>query len=373
MKAGWGRPTIRRGSAGAICLTVRFHPAVMENMVKRAILIALCSGRVRFRFPRPGNTLRRHRLEGRCWCPLTVNPNTAAFSAIAPILVGGNSIGMTGLAFNPLNNVLYGVTGLESPNFKRNLVSINPATGAATVIGAILDPDFGSSLGLTDLSFRSDGTLFGISPNNMYTINLSERCSHGDWRDRRKSTWRRSCFQPFRHPFLGWIGHGDAGHIEYLDGSAHSRPDLDQLSSCRIARSDDSARLQQCGHAFRLRQRPCAKWRDDGIGCSGHDQHCDRCRDQRWRVTERHRRDCIWSGGARAFFSRPALRSAPGYSVTCAAAGRTDPKSRRVSLPPLQRRGCHWRAASPTGCAFPPPNDLMNSGDRWKQCPGDGN
>jgi WD40 repeat protein len=80
---------------------------------------------------------------------------------------------MTGLAFNPVNGVLYGVTGLESPNFLRNLVTINPATGAATVIGAVLDPQFGSSVGLTDLSFRSDGTLFAISPNEMYTVNLA--------------------------------------------------------------------------------------------------------------------------------------------------------------------------------------------------------
>jgi hypothetical protein len=80
---------------------------------------------------------------------------------------------MTGLAFNPLDGVLYGVTGLESPNFIRTLVTINPTTGAATVVGAILDPQFGSSVGLTDLSFRSDGTLFGITPNEMYTINLA--------------------------------------------------------------------------------------------------------------------------------------------------------------------------------------------------------
>lgn len=156
-----------------MCLTVKFHPAVMENMVKRAILIALCL--VAFAFgSRAQETLYvATGSKGAAGVLYTVNPNTAAFTAIAPILVGGSSIGMTGLAFNPLNNVLYGVTGLESPNFKRNLVSINPATGAATVIGAIVDPDFGSSLGLTDLSFRSDGTLFGISPNNMYTINLS--------------------------------------------------------------------------------------------------------------------------------------------------------------------------------------------------------
>jgi hypothetical protein len=75
------------------------------------------------------------------------------------------------LAFNPLNGVLYGITGLESPNDKRTLVTINPATGAATVIGT-LTGTFGTT-GLTDITFRSDGTLFGISPETLYTVDLA--------------------------------------------------------------------------------------------------------------------------------------------------------------------------------------------------------
>jgi WD40 repeat protein len=145
----------------------------MENMVKRAILIALSLAAFAAGSRAQETLYVATGSKGAPGVLYTVDPNTAAFSAVAPILVGGSSIGLTGLAFNPLNDVLYGVTGLESPNFPRNLVSINPATGAANIIGAILDPGFGSSLGLTDLSFRSDGTLFGISPNEMYTINLS--------------------------------------------------------------------------------------------------------------------------------------------------------------------------------------------------------
>jgi hypothetical protein len=100
----------------------------------------------------------------------TVNPATAAFTMVGPITASTGAIGLTGLAFDPLNGVLYGVTGFESPDSPRTLVTINPATGAATIIGAVTG-SFGS-VGLTDLSFRADGTLFGINPSTLYTVNL---------------------------------------------------------------------------------------------------------------------------------------------------------------------------------------------------------
>ncbi len=101
----------------------------------------------------------------------TVDPTTAVFTQVGPILAGASPLGITGLAFDPLNGLLYGVTGLESPNSPRTLVTINPATGAASVIGSLIDP-FGS-VGLGDISFRSDGTLFGYSGSTLYTVNLS--------------------------------------------------------------------------------------------------------------------------------------------------------------------------------------------------------
>jgi hypothetical protein len=103
----------------------------------------------------------------------TVNPTTAAFTSVGDITTSTGAIGMTGMAFDPLNGILYGVTGLESPTSPRNLVTINPATGAAAIVGALMDlANPGSSVGLTDISFRSDGTLFGITPGTLYTINL---------------------------------------------------------------------------------------------------------------------------------------------------------------------------------------------------------
>lgn len=101
-----------------------------------------------------------------------VNPATGASTAVAPILAPGNlPIGITGLAFSPLDGVLYGVTGLESPNAIRSLVTINPLTGAANIIGS-LTGQFGVT-GLSDISFQSDGTLYGYNGSTLYTINLS--------------------------------------------------------------------------------------------------------------------------------------------------------------------------------------------------------
>jgi hypothetical protein len=106
----------------------------------------------------------------------TVDPATAAFSLVAPITNanGGGAIGVTGLAFDPVNGFLYGATG--NNNFHGNtvfasLIVIDPATGVATVLGK-----FGTNI--SDISFRSDATLFGYQgsgsgPRSLFTINLS--------------------------------------------------------------------------------------------------------------------------------------------------------------------------------------------------------
>jgi hypothetical protein len=142
----------------------------MGIMARRAIVLSFCLA-VALVSSLPGQTLYvATGSKGAAGVLYTVNPTTAAFSAVGPITTGAGALSMTGLAFNPLNGTLYGITGLESLASPRNLVTINPATGAATVIGALTDP-FGS-VGLSDISFRSDGTLFGISPGTLYTINL---------------------------------------------------------------------------------------------------------------------------------------------------------------------------------------------------------
>jgi hypothetical protein len=110
-----------------------------------------------------------------------INPYTAAATLVGPITnaVGGGAIGITGLAFDPLSGLLYGITVNGTPvggnTVATSLVLINPDTAVATVIGPL---GFANS----DISFRSDGTLFGYEaggpnagsgPRSMTTINLS--------------------------------------------------------------------------------------------------------------------------------------------------------------------------------------------------------
>ena len=143
---------------------------VMVFMVKRAIFFALSVAALTSPVRAQETLYVATGSKGASGVLYTVDPLTAASTMVGPITTSAGAIGMTGLAFDPLNGVLYGITGLESPNSPRNLVTINPATAAATVVGT-LTSTFGTT-GLTDISFRSDGTLFGISPSTLYTINL---------------------------------------------------------------------------------------------------------------------------------------------------------------------------------------------------------
>jgi hypothetical protein len=107
-----------------------------------------------------------------------VDPATATTTLVGPItnIAGGGAIGLTGLAFNPVNGKLYGITSnsLSGGNtVQRSLVTINTATAVATVIGNL---GFANS----DISFRSDGVLYGYEaggssggPRSMTTINLT--------------------------------------------------------------------------------------------------------------------------------------------------------------------------------------------------------
>ncbi|MEO5701668.1 MAG: IPTL-CTERM sorting domain-containing protein [Casimicrobiaceae bacterium] len=82
--------------------------------------------------------------------------------------IGPIGFPVTGLAVHPTTGVLYGTTGIEIGT--PSLIRINTTTGAGTLIGA-------NSCGpIADISFRTDGTLFGWSQCNqgdLVTINLS--------------------------------------------------------------------------------------------------------------------------------------------------------------------------------------------------------
>jgi hypothetical protein len=82
----------------------------------------------------------------------------------------GANYAVTGLAFDPLNGVLYGSTASKSG---QSLLTINPASGLVTVVGPLNSGGGGT---MADLAFDASGSLYGISASggaNLYSINLA--------------------------------------------------------------------------------------------------------------------------------------------------------------------------------------------------------
>lgn len=105
----------------------------------------------------------------------TLNLTTGAATSLGMITVAGDSVlGATGLATNPLTGTVYAVLKLEtSVGRNRTLVTINPATRVATVIGELGED------GMADIAFLSDGTLVGVTgdgattASTLFTINIT--------------------------------------------------------------------------------------------------------------------------------------------------------------------------------------------------------
>jgi hypothetical protein len=115
----------------------------------------------------------------------TVNPATGVSTLVGPTLINNPAncplappcaIGLTGLAVHPVTAVVYGATSnsIGTTNLK-SLVTIDPATGAATLIGVMATP-------VADIGFDSGGTLYGWSANQggnpspvlgLFTIDLT--------------------------------------------------------------------------------------------------------------------------------------------------------------------------------------------------------
>jgi PEP-CTERM motif len=102
-----------------------------------------------------------------------INSSTGAATLIGPLVDGTfNPYAVTGLAFDNVTGILYGSTSNNSATGNRELVAINPNTGAVTVIGA-----FGVGSGtMADLTFdTTTATLYGTGSldGNLYSINLT--------------------------------------------------------------------------------------------------------------------------------------------------------------------------------------------------------
>ena len=101
----------------------------------------------------------------------TVDPNSGAAMPIG--LTGFDRV--SAIDFNPLTGTLYG-TGVMTGDATGavQLFTINTMTGAGTAVGATgITSTFGTTSMFTDMSFRSDGTLFGIISNQVYRIDTT--------------------------------------------------------------------------------------------------------------------------------------------------------------------------------------------------------
>ena len=99
----------------------------------------------------------------------TINLGTGTATFVAPLRVNGVApIGITGLAIHPETGLFYGVTPSQSPNHPQSLVTIDPVTGRATVVGDLRYP-------ASDIAFNRAGILFGWLPgtSQLGVINLT--------------------------------------------------------------------------------------------------------------------------------------------------------------------------------------------------------
>jgi hypothetical protein len=81
-----------------------------------------------------------------------LDQNTGAVTSV----VGPIGFAVTGLAIHPLTGVLYGSTSSLDPIAAARLIRIDKTTGAGTLIGP-----YGIGPTMPDLTFASDGTLYG--------------------------------------------------------------------------------------------------------------------------------------------------------------------------------------------------------------------
>jgi hypothetical protein len=107
----------------------------------------------------------------------TIDPSTGAATLVAPLLdAASNPYTVTGLAFDPVNSLLYGSTATASPTGFSELVTVDPSTGLVTPIG-LFNTGVVSTRPETmgDLTFDSTtATLYGAGTltGNLYRINL---------------------------------------------------------------------------------------------------------------------------------------------------------------------------------------------------------
>lgn len=88
----------------------------------------------------------------------TVNLGNGSATFIAPLLLDGRAaIGVTGMAAHPATGIMYGITSPLSSAHPQSLVTLDPNTGRATLVGDLRFPG-------SDIAFNKAGILFTWLP-----------------------------------------------------------------------------------------------------------------------------------------------------------------------------------------------------------------
>jgi hypothetical protein len=151
--------------------------------------------------------------------------------------VGPIGFAVTGLAFHPTTGVLYGTTGNASPVEPGALITIDPTTGAGTLVGQLVPGNEAAA----DITFGSDGTLYGwLEPgtDDLVTIDLTTGAATvvGDSGLGTAGAALAGSGNPL---FLA--GDGDSGELSLIDtgtGAATSGPTMDGTTNDDISASD---------------------------------------------------------------------------------------------------------------------------------------
>jgi hypothetical protein len=99
----------------------------------------------------------------------TVNLASGTATLVGAIrLPNAKPIGVTGMAVHPGSGAIYGITSEQSPNHSRSLITIDPATANASLVGEL-------GVGGSDIAFDSHGTLYMWLPqtSQLGTVDVS--------------------------------------------------------------------------------------------------------------------------------------------------------------------------------------------------------
>lgn len=84
----------------------------------------------------------------------TINLASGTATLVGAIrLAGGKALGVTGMAAHPTSGTLYGITSQQSPNNPRSLVTIDPGSGSASLVGEL-------GVAGSDIAFDAKGLLY---------------------------------------------------------------------------------------------------------------------------------------------------------------------------------------------------------------------